>query len=305
MPDKTASGTSRAVDAARGSFVIPQWLSAVALLLPTYAWLFLAVLLPLCAMFVFSFLNATPMGRAPVVFTFKHYLAFVNQPYLVDIAWRSLLMGFMTTAICAVLGFFAALALARATTNRFRETLLVLVLLPFWTNGLVRIFSWTMVLRERGFMDMVLHWFVPEAGTFGFLYSWPAIIVGLVHGYLPYMILTCYIAIATIDDAVIEAASSLGARWWSILGRILVPLAMPGLISGSVLIFVPVIGSFMEPRILGGRVGVTMGTVIEDQFTQAFNWPLGAALSFTMLAVVLAVFATFSGILRRGTGRPA
>jgi spermidine/putrescine transport system permease protein len=125
-------------------------------------------------------------------------------------------------------------------------------------------------------------------------------VVGLVHGYLPYMILTCYIALVAIDDAIIEAASSLGARWWTILFKILVPLAAPGLISGSVLIFIPVIGSFMEPRILGGRVGVTMGTVIEDQFTQAFNWPLGASLSFTLLAVVLAIFATFSGVLRRG-----
>jgi spermidine/putrescine transport system permease protein len=123
-----------------------------------------------------------------------------------------------------------------------------------------------------------------------------------VHGYLPYMILTCYIALVTIDDAVIEAAASLGARWWTILGRILIPLSAPGLISGAVLIFIPVIGSFMEPRILGGKVGVTMGTVIEDQFTQAFNWPLGASLSFTLLAVVLAIFATFSGVLRRSGG---
>lgn len=141
----------------------------------------------------------------------------------------------------------------------------------------------------------------PDAGSIGFLYTRYAIVVGLVHGYLPYMILTCYIALVAIDDAIIEAASSLGARWWTILFKILVPLAAPGLISGSVLIFIPVIGSFMEPRILGGRVGVTMGTVIEDQFTQAFNWPLGASLSFTLLAVVLAIFATFSGVLRRGT----
>jgi len=86
------------------------------------------------------------------------------------------------------------------------------------------------------------------------------------------------------------------------LTRVLVPLALPGLTTGAILTFVPVIGSFMEPRILGGRVGVTMGTVIEDQFTQAFNWPLGAALSFTMLAVILAIFATFSGVLRRNAG---
>ena len=280
---------------------LPPWASTAALLVPTYGWLTLAVFLPLCTMFAFSFLTATPMGKAPIVFTFKQYRAFVDQPYLLGVAWQSLLMGFWTTFFCAVLGFFAALALVRATEGKVRETLLILVLLPFWTNGLVRVFSWTMVLREGGFLDYAIQSVWPGAGSVGFLYTRQAVVVGLVHGYLPYMILTCYIALVTIDNTIVEAASSLGARWWTILWKILLPMAAPGLISGSVLIFVPVIGSFMEPRILGGRVGVTMGTVIEDQFTQAFNWPLGAALSFTMLAVVLGIFATFSGVLRRGT----
>jgi spermidine/putrescine transport system permease protein len=297
-----STGTPSGVPARRG---IPGSVATIALLLPSYAWLLLAVFLPLCTMFVFSFMNATPMGKTPIVFTLKHYQAFYTQPYLVKIAWDSLLMGFWATLSCAILGFFAALALARATTGRVRETLLILILLPFWTNGLVRVFSWTMVLREGGFLDMLLHSVLPDAGSIGFLYTRPAIVLGLVHGYLPYMILTCYIALVTIDDSILEAAESLGARWWTILGKILVPLALPGLTTGAVLTFVPVIGAFMEPRILGGRVGVTMGTVIEDQFTQAFNWPLGAALSFTMLAVVLAIFATFSGVLRRNSGAAA
>ncbi|MBC8130011.1 MAG: ABC transporter permease [Rhizobiaceae bacterium] len=250
-------------------------------------------------MFVFSFLTATPMGTKEVGFTLKNYRVFADQPYLLGVAWRSLSIGLWTTALCAVLGFLAALALAKATAGRARETLLVLVLLPFWTNGLVRVFSWTMVIREGGFIDQLARNVWPGAPSLGFLYSHPAIVLGLVHGYLPYMVLTCYIALVTIDDAVIEAAESLGARWWTILSTILVPMAAPGLISGAILVFVPVIGSFMEPRILGGTVGVTLGTVIEDQFTQAFNWPLGAALSFTILGVVLAVFATFSGVLRR------
>lgn len=282
---------------------MPDWMATTALLLPAYAWLTLAVFLPLLTMFVFSFLNKTPMGQAPVDFTLRHYRAFIDQPYLLGVAWNTLMMGFWTTLICAILGFLAALALVRCSAGRSREMLLVLILLPFWTNGLVRVFSWTMVLRENGFLDSL--WHLVGDGSVGFLYSRPAIILGLVHGYLPYMILTCYIALVTIDDAVIEAAQSLGARWWTVLSRILIPLALPGLISGAVLTFVPVIGSFMEPRILGGPVGMTLGTVIEDQFTQAFNWPLGASLSFTLLAVVLAIFATFSGVLRRGTAGAA
>lgn len=280
---------------------LPAWVTTTALLLPTYGWLTIAVFLPLLTMFVFSFMDKTPMGKAPVVFTLRQYRAFIDQPYLWNIGWNTLVIGFWTTLICAVLGFLAAAALVRSVAGRSRETLLILILLPFWTNGLVRVFSWTMVLRENGFLDTLWHMIAPDAGSIGFLYTRYAIVLGLVHGYLPYMILTCYIALVTIDDAIIEAAASLGARWWTILLRILIPLSAPGLISGAVLIFVPVIGSFMEPRILGGKVGVTMGTVIEDQFTQAFNWPLGASLSFTLLAVVLAIFATFSGVLRRST----
>ncbi|PII39316.1 peptide ABC transporter permease [Sinorhizobium meliloti CCBAU 01290] len=166
------------------------------------------------------------------------------------------MMGFWTTLFCAVLGFLAAVALVRATVGKAREALLVLILLPFWTNGLVRVFSWTMVLRENGFLDNILHMVAPDAGSISILYTRYAVVLGLVHGYLPYMILTCYIALVTIDDAIIEAAASLGARWWTILYKILIPMAAPGLISGAVLIFIPVIGSFMEPRILGGRVGV-------------------------------------------------
>jgi spermidine/putrescine transport system permease protein len=120
-----------------------------------------------------------------------------------------------------------------------------------------------------------------------------------VHAYLPYMILTCYLSMSSIDDQLLEAAQSLGARTGVVFWKVVLPLSTPGILSGSVLIFVPVIGSFMEPHILGGKAGVTMGTVIEDQFTQAFNWPLGAAMSFTMLSFVLILFAIFGRVFKK------
>jgi spermidine/putrescine transport system permease protein len=273
-------------------------LATAALLAPAYVWLTLAVFLPLATMLLFSFLKVAPFGSRPVIFTTEHYLAFVRRPYLLDAAWTSLTLGCWTTGLCAVIGLAAALALVRVSRGRTRQVIFLLIILPFWTNGLVRVFSWTIALRDGGIIDGLIHLIVPSASALGLLYSYPAIVIGLVHAYLPYMILTCYLSLAGIDERIIEAARSLGARAPVIFWKVILPLARPGLISGCVLIFVPVIGSFMEPRILGGREGMTMGTVIEDQFTQAFNWPLGAALSFSMLAVVLVLFAVFSGALR-------
>ncbi|MCX7645802.1 MAG: ABC transporter permease [Rhodobacteraceae bacterium] len=284
------------------SMVLPAWIGRTALLAPTYLWLALAVFLPILAMLAFSFMAATPSARQPVVWTLEHYRAFIDKPYLVPVALTTLRIALVTTLLCAALGFLVALALVRSVAGRAREVLLVLILLPFWTNALVRTFSWTMVIRDNGLLDLALGPLLPEGATAGFLYTRAAIVLGLVHGYLPYMVLTCYIALSSIDRDLIEAAQSLGARWWTVLGRILLPLAMPGLVSGAVLVFVPTVGAFMEPRILGGRVGMTLGTVIEDQFTQAFDWPLGASLAFTMLLVVLGIMATFAGILRRGGG---
>jgi spermidine/putrescine transport system permease protein len=131
------------------------------------------------------------------------------------------------------------------------------------------------------------------------MFSYPAIVIGLVHSYVPYVILTSYLALQAIDDSLIDAARSMGAPIRTILMRIILPLSLPGLLAGAVLIFVPVVGSFMEPRILGGRAGTFYGTVIEDQFTAVFNWPLGAALSFILLGVVLLILLVARPILKR------
>jgi spermidine/putrescine transport system permease protein len=133
------------------------------------------------------------------------------------------------------------------------------------------------------------------------MFTYPAIVVGLVHSYIPYMILTCYISLEAIDDSLIEAARSLGAGRLAVLRRLVLPLAAPGILAGVILIFVPVIGSFMEPRILGGREGTFIGTIIEDQFTAVFNWPLGAALSFLMLGFVLLILLVIMPLARRAT----
>lgn len=273
--------------------------SALPLLAPAYLWLTVAIFLPLSAMAFFSFMTDLPIGGREWSFTLKNYAAFFSTSLYLRLLGSSLRLGLEVTLWCMVIGFPAAYVLAKVLKGRAREAIFLLVILPFWSNGLVRIFSWAMVLREGGILDTTLNAILPFRVSIDLMYSYPAIIIGLVHSYVPYMVLTCYLTLQAIDDSLIEAARSLGASRLQVLRRLILPLAMPGLIAGAVLIFVPVVGSFMEPRILGGRTGTFYGTVIEDQFVAVFNWPLGAALSFILLAVVLVILALAAPAIRR------
>ena len=268
---------------------------------PAYLWLLVTIFLPLSAMLYFSFLTEAPFGDRVAAFTLGNYADFFQKDFYQTLMWRSFQLGGIVTFLCFLFGFPCAYALAKIIKGRSREALFLLIVLPFWTNALVRIFSWTMVLRGNGILENLVNAVFPEYGSLGLMFTFPAVVVGLVHSYLPYMILTCYISLQVIDDDILDAARSLGASRFTVMSKLVIPLAMPGIVAGCVLIFVPTIGSFMEPRILGGRQGTFIGTIIEDQFTAVFNWPLGAALSFLMLGLVLIIFAVSAPILRRAT----
>ncbi len=265
---------------------------------PAYLWLAVTVVLPLAVMLYFSFLSTMPFGKAEPTLSIKQYALFFERDFYSFLTWRSIKLGLYVTFFCVLIGYPAALILAKSVRGRWREAVLLLVVLPFWSNALIRIFAWTMVLRSNGIIDQALQAVLPGAPSIGILYSYPAIVVGLVHSFVPYMILTCYISLQAIDDALIEAGRVMGASRLTIFRRIILPLSLPGLLVGVVLIFVPVVGAFMEPRILGGRQSIMLGTVIEDQFTEVFNWPLGAALSFILLAIVMLIFAVSYPFLR-------
>ena len=276
-----------------------QRAAVLSLISPAYLWLALTILLPLSAMLYYSFLSDVPIGNREVSWTIENYGTFFEKAFYSELMLRSFKLGAEVTSFCLLLGFPCALALAKSIRGRTNEALFLLIILPFWSNALVRIFSWTMVLRGNGILENSINWLFPGTGPLGLMFTYPAILLGLVHSYLPYMILTCYISIDAIDTQLLEAARSLGAGKLTIFFRLIVPLSLPGIVAGSVLIFIPVIGSFMEPRLLGGRNGTFIGTIIEDQFTAVFNWPLGAALSFIMMGLVLLVLLGFSPIVRR------
>ncbi len=267
-------------------------------LAPAYIWLTVAVFLPLSAMLFFSFLSAAPFTNAEWHLTAANYTEFLARAIYPDLLGRSLLLAAIVTACCLLIGYPCAYVLARHVKGRSREALFLLIILPFWSNSLVRIFSWAIVLRGNGIIDHTLGAVFPFISV-NLMFSYTAVVIGLVHSYLPYVILTSYLALQAIDESILEAARSLGAPFRTILFRLLLPLSLPGLAAGAVLIFVPVAGSFMEPRILGGKHGTLYGTLIEDQFVATFNWPLGAALSFILLTVVLLILAAASPVLKR------
>ncbi len=273
-------------------------LGAGVLLAPAYLWLTVAVFLPLSAMLFFSFLSAAPFTTDDWHVTGANYAEFLSRTIYPDLLGRSLVLAAIVTLCCVLIGYPCAYVLARHVKGRSREALFLLIILPFWSNSLVRIFSWAIVLRGNGIIDNTLGAVFPFISV-NLMFTYAAVVIGLVHSYLPYVILTSYLALQAIDESILEAARSLGAPFRTILFRLILPLSLPGLAAGAVLIFVPVAGSFMEPRILGGKHGIFYGTLIEDQFVAVFNWPLGAALSFILLAVVLVILAAASPILKR------
>jgi spermidine/putrescine transport system permease protein len=276
-----------------------NWFKLLGLFVPAYVWLIAMGFIPLFIMLYFSFLSDVPMGGREVYFTFENYFRYFTKSLYSKLTWDSLLMGFYTTIGCLLLGYPLAFALAKFVKGKWQTVIFLLIIVPFWSNSIVRLYSWVIVLRNNGIIDILLKAIGISAGN-GLLYTFPAVIIGLVHAYLPYMVLTIYISLDRIDNSLIDASSSLGARPWRTFVKVVFPLSLPGVISGIILIFIPAIGSFVEPRLLGGPSSIVLGTVIEDQFVRVFNWPLGAALSFIMLIIVILIMGISARAMTAG-----
>ena len=192
----------------------------------------------------------------------------------------------MTTVLCLVLGLPLAYYIARLPPHR-QAFWLVLIMIPFWTNFLVRTYAWIFILRTEGLLNTVLLQFNLIPAPLEMLYSNGAVLVGLVYGYLPFMVLPLYAAIERVDPALIEAARDLYAGRWALFHRILVPLTKPGIIAGCVLVFVPSLGAYLTPDLLGGARSMMAGNLIQHEYLVARDWPLGSALSLVLMVIVM------------------
>ena len=246
--------------------------------------------LPLLIVLGYSFLSRGAYGGVMLPWTFESYRRIFDALYLA-ILWRSIWIAAVSTALCLVLAFPLALYVARAGV---RKTLLLnLVMLPFWTSFLIRTYAWMFLLRDTGLVNSLLESLHIISSPLPLLFNTGAVILGLVYGYLPFMVLPLYATLERLDRNLLEAAADLGARPWSTLTRIVIPLCAPGIRAGATLVFIPCLGAYLTPDLLGGGKSVMIGNLIQNQFTTARDWPFGSAVSLALMAIVMALLVAF------------
>lgn len=258
--------------------------SSFLLAVPGLIWLGIFFIAPLFIVLGLSFMTRGSGGAPQLPLTLDHYGRTINTFGVV--LQRSIWIAFLTTTICLVAGYPLAYFIRSRKSASVRNFALFLIVLPFWTNFLVRTYAWRMLLGREGVLNNVLQTIGLTDGPLRLLNTEFAVLVGLVYGFLPFMVLPIYASIERFDFRYVEAAQDLGANNWHTFWRVMFPMTLPGVIAGSILVFIPAIGSFVTPDLLGGTSGLMIGNLIQSQFRGTGNLPLGAAASIVMLSLV-------------------
>lgn len=264
---------------------------------PAAFYLLLFFVIPLGIVLVYSFLTRGAYGQLVWEFTLQNYVRVIDPLYL-SILWRSILIAGANTLLCLIFAYPFAYTIARMESARLRGLLLILVMVPFWTNFLVRTYAWRVILGTDGPINGLLLSLGLISEPLPLIFNDGAVMVGLVYGYLPFMALPLYAAIDRIDFSLVEAANDLYADGRAAFMRVVLPLSMPGVLAGSILVFIPSLGAFVTPDLLGGSKTVMIGNLIQGQFLTARDWPFGSAFSMLLMLAVLA--ATLINLRRGG-----
>ena len=252
------------------------------MLAPARVWMALFFAAPLLIVVAYSLLTRADYGGVEQPTTLENFTRLFD-PLYGAILLRSLVIAIVATAFCLLLGFPMALFISRS--GRRKNLYLQLVTLPFWTSFLVRTYAWLFLLRDTGLINTLLIKAGIVSSPLPLLYNNGAVLLGLVYGYLPFMVLPLYATIERMEPALLEAAADLGARPFAALRRVTLPLALPGMFAGSVLVFIPCMGAYLTPDLLGGGKTVMAGNLIQNQFTTARDWPFGSAVSLMLMAI--------------------
>jgi spermidine/putrescine transport system permease protein len=259
-------------------------------LLPTWIWLWVLFVAPFAIVLAYSLLTRGSFGGLATPWTLENFARLADPLYLM-IMLRSFLMAAVSTLLCLVLAFPLALFISRA--GKRKNLYLQLVILPFWTSFLVRTYAWLFLLRDTGLINTVLQRLGIIRTPLPLLYNDGAVLLGLVYGFLPFMVLPIYATLERLDPSLMEAAADLGARPWTALWRVVIPLSKPGIRAGSILVFIPCLGAYLTPDLLGGGRTVMIGNLVQNQFTTARDWPFGSAVSLALMAIVAVLVVVF------------
>ena len=262
-------------------------LRGIGLISPTMLYLIIFLIVPLGMVVFFSFMTRGPYGNVVYKFNLDNYLR-LQDPLYYRILGYSISTAALTTLATILIGYPLAYYIARVT-ERQRSFLLFLILVPFWTNFIIRIYAWIMILRGEGLLNTLLLDIGILKVPLEIMYTPTAVLIGMVYEFLPFMVLPLYTSLEKMDLSQLEAAADLGARPWQAFLRITLPVTMPGIVAGSILVFIPAMGMFVIPDLMGGAKTVLVGNLIRNQFLTARNWPFGAAASMVLLVGTLII----------------
>jgi putrescine transport system permease protein len=262
-------------------------------------WLLVFLLLPFLLVLKISVADAvqaqppyTPLFTDGADGSLALSISFANYRFIIDDAlylvsyFASIKVAAISTLLCGLIGYPIAYAIARAS-GRLQLALLLLVILPFWTSFLLRVYAWKVLLQGSGLVNGLLLTLGVIDAPLNVLYTPAAVYLGIVYSYLPFMVLPLYAALARLDHSLVEAAMDLGCRPWQAFVRITLPLSLPGIIAGSLLVFIPAVGEFVIPELLGGPDSIMIGRVLWNEFFANRDWPLASAVAIAMLLILV------------------
>lgn len=301
-----ATARETAIAEERKDVVARLWLSTPALVI-----IFCAALGPLLVVLLYTFLTKGDYGGVKWIFSTDGWFSVFFERDIFDdtvtladahlsIFWRSVKLSLATTVLALLFGFPTAYFIA-TRSERTRDIWLFLVTIPFWTNLLIRTFAMMEVIRNEGIINTTLISLGIIETPIQIMFTDTAIMMGMVYVYLPLMVLPLYASMEKLDFRIVEAGYDLYATRLQVLWRIIIPLVKPGIIAGSILVFVPSLGAYVTPRVLGGGKNLMLGNLIELQFGQGRNWPLGSALSITLMVIVMVAMLVYVRQASKGT----
>ncbi|WP_440982848.1 ABC transporter permease [Shinella sumterensis] len=300
-------GAEQVAIEARKQDIRSRWL----LSMPALVIIFVAAIGPLFVMLLYSFMVKGDYGDVkPWEFSLDGWTSVFFQRDIFDdtlgladahisIIWRSIQLSFFTTILTLILGFPTAYFIATRPPHT-REIWVFLVTIPFWTNLLIRTFAMQQVIRNEGLLNNALIWLGIIKSPLQIIYTDTANLLGMTYVYLPLMVLPLYASIEKLDFRLVEAGYDLYATRFQVLRKIVIPLVKPGIIAGSILVFIPSLGAYVIPRVLGGGKNMMLGNLIEMQFGAGRNWPLGAAMSITLMIIVMVALIVYVRNASRG-----